>query len=264
MVWDRRDGSVNLLSNWHVLAGRPAATVGEPIRQPAPFDGGTALDTVATLNRFRLDADMDAAIARLNGGRGYTRDIAGLPGAISAIGHAALGMHVVKSGRTTDVTAAIVDGLAFSGPMTYAHGRHVRHDQIHIVPRAPWPAQDAETSAGGDSGSIWIDEATGNTVGLHYAGETNPAPASEHALANPMEKVAAATGLDFSFTPLFLTRTVPGLRPVEAPPAIETAHRAPPSPDLDVAAALAHIDSILRHLRSVLDRLAGELSRRQT
>lgn len=202
IVWDRTDGSVCLLSNWHVLAGSPDAAGGEPIYQPGSFDGGTPADTVATLARSRLDTDMDAAIARLNGVRGYSRDIAELS-PIAGIVRPALGMQVRKSGRTTGVTEGIIDGLSFSGAITYDHGPNTFHGQIHIVPRPPWPAVDYETSKGGDSGSAWIDVATNKAVGLHYGGETNPAPTSEMALANPMYKVAASSGLSFSFNPLF-------------------------------------------------------------
>lgn len=202
IVWDRTDCSVNLLSNWHVLAGSPAAVAGEPIYQPGKLDGGTAADTVATLNRFRLDQDMDAAIARLNGSRGYTRDIVGLS-PIPGVEAPTLGMNVTKSGRTTEVTEGIIDGISFSGTINYSHGPNTFHNQIHIVPKAPWPSVDYELSKGGDSGSVWINQATGKAVGLHYAGETDPAPVSEMALANPMHKVAAASGLNFSFTPLF-------------------------------------------------------------
>jgi len=203
IVWDRSDCAVSLISNWHVLAGADAAVAGEAIYQPGVADGGTAADTVATLTRFRLDADMDAAIARLNGARGYSRDIIGL-NPIPGIDNPALGMNVTKSGRTTGETQGVIDGISFSGTINYPnHGPNTFHDQIHIVPRPPWPAVDYEVSRGGDSGSVWINEATGRAVGLHFAGETDPAPTSENALANPMHKVAAARGLNFSFTPRF-------------------------------------------------------------
>lgn len=213
VVWDRVNGSVCVLSNWHVLAGSPAAVAGEPIYQPGSYDGGTAADTVATLVRSRLDADMDAAIAKLNGTRGYSRDLAGLT-PVAGIEHPALGMAVRKSGRTTEVTEGVVDGISFSGTIAYDHGPNTFHGQIHIVPRPPWPATDYETSRGGDSGSVWVEEASGKAIGLHYGGETNPAPASEMALANPMYKVAAASGLNFAFEPLFRV-PIPRKRPWE-------------------------------------------------
>ena len=209
IVWDRTNCAVSILSNWHVLAGGNAAVPGEAIYQPGPIDGGTASDTVATLTRMRLDGDMDAGLARLNGARGYSRDVVGLA-PIPGIDMPALGMLVRKSGRTTGVTDGVIDGVSFSGTINYDdHGPNTFHDQIHIVPRPPWPTVDYEVSRGGDSGSVWINEATGNAVGLHFGGETDPAPTSENALANPMHKVAAATGLNFSFTPVFCLRPPP-------------------------------------------------------
>ena len=51
------------------------ASAEEPIYQPGVFDGGTAADTVAHLKRWRLNQDMDAALAQLDGSRGVTRDL---------------------------------------------------------------------------------------------------------------------------------------------------------------------------------------------
>jgi hypothetical protein len=75
------------------------------------------------------------------------------------------------------------------------------HDQIHIVPRPPWPRADYEVSKGGDSGSVWVNEDNNKAIGLHFAGETDPSPTSEFALANRIDRVAEL--LSFSFTPLF-------------------------------------------------------------
>ncbi|HCJ11021.1 MAG TPA: hypothetical protein DHW14_07645 [Clostridiales bacterium] len=57
LVYDRRDGRPMVLSNNHVLAnlsnGRDGrAEVGDPIYQPGRYDGGTADDTIAHLERF--------------------------------------------------------------------------------------------------------------------------------------------------------------------------------------------------------------------
>ena len=111
-------------------------------------------------------------------------------------------MNVVKSGRTTSVTEGIIDGVGLSTRLNYGGGTvQSFRDQIHIVPRPPWPSVDYEVSKGGDSGSVWINEATGKAVGLHFAGETDPSPSKEHAIANRMVDVAEK--LNFSFTPLF-------------------------------------------------------------
>ena len=206
IVWDRKDCKVCILSNWHVLVGSPTATAGEDIYQPGVLDGGRPRDTVARLKRWRLDKDMDAALAELDGSRGHSRDVLELS-PVGGVEEATLGMQVVKSGRTTGVTEGIIDGVSTSLAIDYGDGvRQMFHDQIHIVPRPPWPDVDYEVSLGGDSGSVWIHEETGKAVGLHFAGENNrfnPSPAAENAVANRMTKVAGELGLDFSFTPLF-------------------------------------------------------------
>lgn len=208
IVWDREDCKVCILSNWHVLCGSSSCAAGEPIYQPGQLDGGSATDTVATLKRFRLDNHNDSALAELNGSRGHSRDIVGLS-PIPGIIQPALGMEVRKSGRTTAVTEGIIDGVSLSLSINYRGGVvNGFQDQIHIVPRPPWPTVDYEVSLGGDSGSVWIDEASGNAVGLHFAGETDPSPTAENAIANQMVHVAA--DLNFSFTPLFC--------PVSPPP----------------------------------------------
>lgn len=52
VVKDRTTGTKLLLSNNHVFANSNEATKGDSIYQPAPMDGGTESDKVATLERF--------------------------------------------------------------------------------------------------------------------------------------------------------------------------------------------------------------------
>jgi endonuclease G len=187
-----------ILSNWHVLAGASAASVGEGILQPGRIDGGTQV--VATLTRMVLDARMDAAVATLNGTRGHATEILGL-GSVTGIDAPTLGMNVVKSGRTTGITRGVVDGVSLSTSINYGDpGIVAFSNQIRIVPRAPWPAVDYEVSMGGDSGSVWLNEANRRAVGLHFAGETDPTPASENAICSPIGPIA--TELNFSFLPV--------------------------------------------------------------
>ncbi len=209
IVFDRSTCQPMILSNWHVLAGASAAAVGEGILQPGRIDGGTQV--VATLTKMRLDARMDSAVATLNGVRGHTRDILGL-GTISGTDTATLGMLVVKSGRTTGITRGVVDGVSMSVSINYVDPGVVAFtNQIRIVPRAPWPAVDYEVSMGGDSGSVWLNEGNNRAVGLHFAGETNPLPASENAICSPIGPIAIE--LNFSFQPV-LCRIVPPFKPI--------------------------------------------------
>jgi hypothetical protein len=210
IVFNRTTCRPMILSNWHVLAGASAAAVGETILQPGRVDGGT--QAVATLTAMRLDARMDAAVATLNGVRGHSRDLLGL-GTISGIDTATLGMLTVKSGRTTGITRGVVDGVSMSTSINYGDpGIVAFSNQIRIVPRPPWPAVDYEVSQGGDSGSVWLNEANNRAIGLHFAGETQPAPASENAICNPIGPIA--TELDFSFLPVLCRRPVAPVLPV--------------------------------------------------
>ena len=173
VVWDKTDCKVSILSNWHVLCGSSACAAGEAIYQPGVFDGGTAADTIGTLKRFRLDTHNDSALAELDGSRGSSRDIVGLS-PITGVVAPRLGMQVVKSGRTTEITEGIIDGVSLSTSINYGGGVvNSFQDQIHIVPRPPWPSVDVEISRGGDSGSVWIEESSDKAVGLHFAGESS-------------------------------------------------------------------------------------------
>lgn len=68
LVHDNADGGLCMLSNNHVLANQNAASVGDPIVQPGPADGGVSpADDIATLSRFvtltSTGNTVDAAIA---------------------------------------------------------------------------------------------------------------------------------------------------------------------------------------------------------
>ena len=198
IVFNRSTCKPMILSNWHVLAGASTAAVGEDILQPGQLDGGT--QAVATLTKMVLDSRMDAAVATLNGARNHERDILGL-GTISGIDTATLGMNVVKSGRTTGITEGVVDGVSMSVSINYGDpGVVAFSDQIRIVPRPPWPAEDYEVSRGGVSGSVWMNQSNNKAIGLHFAGETNPAPSAENAICSPIDAIAEE--LDFSFLPV--------------------------------------------------------------
>ncbi|HWM94128.1 MAG TPA: hypothetical protein VN493_25445 [Thermoanaerobaculia bacterium] len=201
LVWDKTDGSVCILSNWHVLAGNLNAEIGNPCLQPAPFDRGREeADVVARLKRWSFDSQTDAALAELTGNRHYCAgEILGLTQPISDVVSPHLGMRVRKSGRSTETTPGFVDGLYFSSTIEYGSGAvQVFEDQIHIAPVDP----DQRISESGDSGAVWVSDADGRAVGLHFAGDLPHSAFGEYALANPMTIVMDR--LKFSFRPVFL------------------------------------------------------------
>lgn len=181
-VKDRRSGKPAILSNWHVLAGSGSASPGDAIVQPGPYDGGRApRDTVGTLERMILDRDGDAAIAIVNNARPFDPSILDLGIIPDTLADPQIGDEVVKSGRTTQVTRGRVDGKGRYF-ITYPVGR-VGIDGFIIVPRTKDNPTNEEISSAGDSGSIWIKDGTRTAVGLHFAGETDPRPGEEHAIA---------------------------------------------------------------------------------
>jgi hypothetical protein len=67
------------------------------------------------------------------------------------------------------VTHGVVDGIDGSLSFTYAGTPRVIENVCHIA-----PSDDPTVSLPGDSGSAWIDPATGQAVALHFAGSTAP------------------------------------------------------------------------------------------
>lgn len=200
LVWDNTDGSVCILSNWHVLAGHSHAEPGAPCLQPGPFDRGRTSDAVAHLKRWSFDSQTDAAIAELNGSRHYCAgEILGLPRPIFGTANPYLGMRLLKSGRSTGSNGGFIDGLYFSSAIDYGGGVvQIFEDQIHIAPLDT----EERISEPGDSGAVWVSAETGDAVGLHFAGDLLRSAFGEYALANPMSLVADR--LNFSFRPVFL------------------------------------------------------------
>ena len=201
-----RDGGRRMiLSNNHVLANSNDARRGDAILQPGPADSGTQEDVIGTLERFveikfersaggrtslfrRLAARLgfratpnfvDAAIAR------PTRDdivsdeildVSRVPG----IADAEVGLRVMKSGRTTGVTAGKI--LATDATVQVDYGRNVATfaDQLVAGPM----------SQGGDSGSLLLD-LQGRTVGLLFAGSDRTT------VFNRARRVAEALRVEF-------------------------------------------------------------------
>lgn len=182
-------GQLFVLSNNHVLAASNAGSIGDPILQPGPFDGGTSSDQIATLAAFRaIDFSgasnvMDAAIALSDasvlhnatpGDDGY-----GLPGS-RIFGDAnengvfddktqLLGLDVMKYGRTTKLTRGTITGINATVDICYEVvfifcTKAARFaDQIVIG--------QSGFSGGGDSGSLIVaDNTDRNAVGLLFAG----------------------------------------------------------------------------------------------
>ncbi len=178
-----------ILSNNHVLANTNAASLGDPILQPGPFDGGTnPADRIARLSRFipiTLDPPVsrashrnlvDAAIAegefhdidREIYWNGYVRGWRPKAGVT-------VGTLVKKTGRTTNFTTGRITAVSATVDVGFGGGRVGRFiDQIITT----------NISAGGDSGSL-VMTLDNVAVGLLFAGS------SVATIVNQIENVRA-------------------------------------------------------------------------
>ncbi|MBO3095268.1 hypothetical protein [Cellulomonas dongxiuzhuiae] len=163
-------GAVHALSNYHVLAGSPAARPGDLILQPGPADGGRApADRVGTLAAAvplaaGTTATVDAAIALLDDE--YV-DATYPVGRITTTARALGGELVAKVGRTTAVTSGRVTAIELDD-VVVGYGEELGDlrfdDQIEIEGTGT-----AAFSRGGDSGSLVYRE-DGVALGLLFAG----------------------------------------------------------------------------------------------
>lgn len=107
LVRDNTDGSVCILSNNHVLADENAATLGDVIVQPGPFDGGTTpADDIATLKRFvSLDPAgsnvVDAAIGHPDDPADVIDQVKDNLIPVATLGHPAVGLLFAGSCNRT-------------------------------------------------------------------------------------------------------------------------------------------------------------------
>jgi hypothetical protein len=154
-----------ILSNNHVLANSNDASIGDPIYQPGPFDGGGPADAIGRLSRFvpiKFDGScnyVDAAVAEVPFDT-IDRDIywTGYPTAVAIA--AQVGMLVKKTGRTTNFTTGTVTAINSTVNVNYGGGKVARFCNQIIT---------TDMSAGGDSGSLVLDW-TNRPVGLLFAG----------------------------------------------------------------------------------------------
>lgn len=113
LVRDKITRETLILSNNHVIANSTNASVGDPIVQPGPYDGGLhPRDTIAYLVRWKPIVQwkntVDAAVARPIRPDIVTPSIPGIgvPRRVSRIER--VGVYVQKVGRTTQHTFGIV------------------------------------------------------------------------------------------------------------------------------------------------------------
>jgi hypothetical protein len=166
LVRDRATGETLILSNNHVIANSNNASVGDPIIQPGPYDGGLhPRDTIAHLVRWKpivlRGNTVDAAVARPMSPYIVTSSIPGIgiPKGVRKMDR--VGVFVQKVGRTTQHTTGIVTAYNASiYPLSYPRIGGVEFINCIVT---------TGMSAGGDSGSLLLDMDK-QATGLLFAG----------------------------------------------------------------------------------------------
>lgn len=169
VVFNASDNRPMAISNHHVYVDtRPSGAAGERVNQPGTTGNADSIGTVTRSNRT-----LDCAVATLNNSRPVSTTIMDFRGGIKGVVEPVIGMRVTKSGRTTATTRGMVEGVSTN--------------EFTVVPA---PGDWMELSLGGDSGSIWLEQASHAAVGLHYGGEVSTDPADERAWAKRIVRVA--------------------------------------------------------------------------
>ncbi|QHW24457.1 hypothetical protein GYN07_09000 [Rhizobium leguminosarum bv. viciae 248] len=195
------------LTNWHVADNGNATPVGNPIFQPIQSSSNQIGACVAaSLGRVRTGW-IDAALIQLNGTRQMSQSMIGINGEPTQRAAAArLGMKVIKSGRTTEVTRGKVDAVAYATTIDYGGVVGTVNYSNQILLRAdPQTPNSGQVSNGGDSGSIWLESSTNRAIGLNFAGELSTDP-DDRAIANPIFAVLNNFGVRFEPYPFPIYR----------------------------------------------------------
>jgi hypothetical protein len=159
-----------ILSNNHVLANANDASLGDPILEPGPLDGGVPDEPIAQLTDFEpLDFSgpnrMDAAIAAVLNREDVEPEIlGGIERPQQPVVPGALYQSVRKHGRTTLHTIGVVMDLAADINVRYGTKSAAFEDQLAVS------GVGGQFSSGGDSGSLVVDAVTRCPVGLLFAG----------------------------------------------------------------------------------------------
>lgn len=189
-------GTQYILSNNHVLARSGQGSAGDDISQPGMVDSNCSVansNIVADLTDMAGlgTSNVDAAIAQVRNG------MVDPSGAILTIGvpasstvAPAINMGVAKSGRTTGFTCAAIGSVNTSVTVQY-ETQCGGGSTFNVTYRNQVVINNNKFSAGGDSGSLIVNSATAQPVGLLFAGS------STSTIANPIGDVKSALGISF-------------------------------------------------------------------
>ena len=178
-------GTRYILSNNHVIADNNNSSIGDPVLQPGPMDGGKVPnDTIAELAMwgplfFNGQSNyIDAAIAKLGDPTLVQPDIQVIGPINPTVVPATIGQPVHKHGRTTGYTTGAISAVGIDIFVRYNGTKAWFENQIET--------DTSGFSAGGDSGSLIVTDPNNEAVGLLFAGD------GARTLANPIDDVLTA------------------------------------------------------------------------
>jgi hypothetical protein len=200
VVRRRKDGATLLLSNNHVLANENKGKSGDAILQPGAVDGGHNPDDVAAtlagmVKLKKAGANrVDAAVAAPRDGIEVDARTLRSLGKLAGLGPDFLdtGTTVAKVGRTTGLTRGRVTAFELDNVIVGFDLGNLRFDgQLEIEGEGT----DA-FGAGGDSGSLIVDEDRRAVALLFAGGDLGGANGKGLTYANPIRAVLDALGVD--------------------------------------------------------------------
>lgn len=220
VVRDKETGYMRILSNNHVMANSNDAANGDGIYQPGTYDGGSAIDLIALLDRWvpinmvvdlptcstakgvatainilarlarsshRLKAVKTQALTnKVDAAIAMPVEESQIDPEIANIGKVAetrgalLGMQVQKMGRTTEYTEGTIQVIGTTVNVNYGEGRMALFENQFVT---------GPMSAPGDSGSLVLDM-DNNAVGLLFAGS------DQVTICNPIQAVLDALNIE--------------------------------------------------------------------
>lgn len=195
IVYDDSTGVPCVLSNAHVLAANPSGD--GVIVQPGRSDSAAVqANGLGQLLRSHIGLAGDCAVATISH-RLFDTTQFELGVTPRRLAQAQVGDKVIKSGRTTGVTAGIVEriGVVFK----HDYGPGIGEQKIggfEIGPDPQAPAPNDTICDRGDSGSVWLirenNAPTDIAVGLHFAQQIDPLVNAPRALACNIHSVLNA------------------------------------------------------------------------
>ncbi len=175
MVQDSDTGNSMMLSNYHVMCLDDGhGKVGDEMCQEARADnaigwcGNCAALSRWTSGNVKVGSEtygVDGAVARLTARRATLGSIVGI-GTVAGSSVATVGMKVLKRGRTTELTSGTVDDVAATVQEDFGTGVgkvNMKNQVVVISDGGPF-------SAGGDSGSAYVEKDSAKVVALHWGG----------------------------------------------------------------------------------------------